>query len=98
MIIARDIPVLHVVEFSVPRDLNESVEANMVGKHFRLNIDLFSLELPNRVPVLLPHGTVVSVTKEPNENDHRMVDVLCQGRTLAMYALDLQLQATEVKE
>ncbi|HEY7336234.1 MAG TPA: hypothetical protein VH639_15195 [Bryobacteraceae bacterium] len=49
----------------------------------------------NRVAVTIPAGNIVKVVAGPSDGD-RLVDVLWNGRTLVMFAIDLKQRGTEL--
>jgi ribosomal protein L21E len=42
-----------------------------------------------RVAVTIPAGDIVELVANPSPKNEEMVDVLWEGRTVAMYAIDL---------
>jgi hypothetical protein len=48
-----------------------------------------------RVAVTIPAGDIVKVVARPSSGNETMVDVLWEGRTVAMYATDLKWRGIE---
>jgi len=71
----------------------------LTGKRFQLGRQTLALDVVDgkRTVVNLPAGTVIKIVSGPLGND-RMIDILCDGRTLAMFAVDLDTRGTEIKE
>jgi hypothetical protein len=51
-------------------------------------------EKGKRVAVTIPAGDIVKLIAEPSPGN-KMVDVLWEGRSVAMYAIDLRLRGIE---
>ena len=49
-----------------------------------------------RVAVPIPAGDIVKVVANPNPENKEMVDVLWEGRTATMYAIDLKLRGSSL--
>jgi hypothetical protein len=71
----------------------------LTGRRFKLETTTLVIGEANgkRVAVEIPAGGVVKVVAGPRDGD-RMIDVLWKGRTLVMFAIDLELRGTEVSE
>jgi len=71
----------------------------LTGKRFQLGRQTLALDVVDgkRTVVNLPAGAVIKIVSGPLGND-RMIDILCDGRTLAMFAVDLDTRGTEIKE
>jgi len=69
------------------------------GKQFRLVRATLAIGDTDgkRKAVTLPLGTVIKVVSGPS-NDDGMVDVLCEGRVLEMFAVDVDVRGTEIRE
>ena len=67
------------------------------GKLFRLNRDTMSVQVEgdHRHLVMVPEGAVIRVL--PGPEDRRTIDVLWQGHTLEMFAVDIQQRGEEVR-
>ena len=68
----------------------------LTGKRFELRkptaaIDIFE---GKRVAVTIPDGAIVKVVSASSE----LVDVLWEGRTVAMFATDVSERGTEIKD
>lgn len=50
----------------------------------------------DRMVVMLPAGTVVTVLKGPRADDMRMIDVLWDTRTLVMFAADIVQRGEDI--
>lgn len=50
----------------------------------------------DRMVVMLPAGTIVTVLKGPSADDRRMVDVLWDTRALVMFAADLLQRGEDI--
>ena len=70
----------------------------LIGKTFTLGKSTLSLAVMNgrRTAISIPVGATVSVVSEPNNGDG-IVDVLWEGRTIAMFLVDLQSRGTEIR-
>ena len=70
------------------------------GKRFRLNEETIAIEAlgRKRVATLVPTGSVITVESGPRPDDHRMVDVLWDGRKIVMFAVDIEKRGQEVSE
>ena len=51
-----------------------------------------------RVAVTIPAGDTVKLIADPSAAGNEMVDVLWEGRTVAMYALDLKQRGIETQK
>jgi hypothetical protein len=73
----------------------------LTGRRFKLETTTLVIGEANgkRVAVEIPAGGVVqgSCCAPPRDGD-RMIDVLWEGRTLVMFAIDLERRGTEVSE
>jgi hypothetical protein len=73
----------------------------LIGKRFKLEISTLAASEMNRngklVLVTIPAGDIVKVVSGPRSGV-KLVDVLWEGRTLAMFAADLEQRATEVSQ
>jgi hypothetical protein len=49
-----------------------------------------------RVAVTIPAGDIVQVVANPSAAGNDMVDLLWEGRTVAMYDIDLKLRGIEI--
>jgi hypothetical protein len=68
----------------------------LAGKRFTLAKSTLGLDAAEkRRWVTVPAGATVDVIAGPNGHGDRMVDVLWDGRALAMFAIDLTTDETE---
>ena len=49
-----------------------------------------------RMIVTIPAGDTVELIADPNRENEEMVDVLWEGRTATMYAIDLKLRGSSL--
>ena len=52
----------------------------------------------NRVAVTVPTGALIKVVSGPTGEGDRLVDVVWEGRTVAMFAFDVTVRGTEIKD
>ena len=71
----------------------------LTGKRFKLNTPTLSIEGVNgtRTAMTLPAGAIIKVVSGPTAGD-RMVDVIWDGKKVEMFAIDLNVRGTEVRE
>ena len=69
------------------------------GKRFRLNAPTLGILSGDgeRIAVQLPKDAIVEVTSGPRQDDQRMVDVVWEGKALAMFAQDIRDRGEQVK-
>ncbi len=69
----------------------------LTGKQFTLNKSSFGIETVTGglARITITTGEIVEVVSGPIDGD-RMVDVLCKGRSIAMFAIDLKTRGVEV--
>jgi len=69
----------------------------LAGKRYKLNSPTVAIETQDghRVAATLPSGTTIEVASGPHDRD-TMVYVMCQGRVVAMFAVDLTERGTEL--
>ena len=69
------------------------------GKRFRLNAPTLGILSGDgeRIAVQLPKDAIVEVTSGPRPDDQRMVDVVWEGKALAMFAQDIRDRGDQVK-
>ena len=72
----------------------------LTGKRFRLENPTLALDVVDgkRVAVTIPTGATIKVVSGPTGEGDRLVDAVWAGRTLAMFAYDVSVRGTEVKE
>src|SRR5580765_4946616 len=51
-----------------------------------------------RVAITVPAGATIKVVSGPTSEADRLVDVIWNGRTVAMFAFDVSVRGTEIKE
>ena len=71
----------------------------LTGKRFRLNPPTLGILLGDgeRIAVQLPKDAIVEVTSGPRPDDQRMVDVVWEGKALAMFVQDIRDRGEQVK-
>ena len=69
------------------------------GKRFRLSTSTLGILSENgeRIAVQILKDAVVEVTSGPRPDDERMVDVVWEGKALAMFAQDIRDRGEQVK-
>jgi hypothetical protein len=70
------------------------------GKRFRLKRATVSIETigDDRLMVMIPSGSVVTVLSGPRPDDKRMLDVSWENRVLVMFAIDLEGRGEEITD
>jgi hypothetical protein len=51
-----------------------------------------------RVAITVPAGSTIKVVSGPTSESDRLVDVVWAGRTVAMFAYDVNVRGTEIKD
>ena len=71
----------------------------LTGKRFKLGKATVVRDAVDtrRSAVTIPAGTIIEVVSGPTEGDG-MVDIFWQGRTVMMFAIDLNVREAEVTE
>jgi hypothetical protein len=72
----------------------------LTGKRFKLDrstLALGSIE-GGRKAVTIPAGAIVKVISGPTGDGDRMVDVLWESQTVTMFAVDVDVRGTEVRD
>jgi hypothetical protein len=72
----------------------------LTGKRFKLDrstLALRSIE-GGRKAVTIPAGAIVKVISGPTGDGDRMVDVLWESQTVTMFAVDVDVRGTEVRD
>ena len=69
----------------------------LTGKHFQLSSSMLGIYTVNeqRTAIMIPEGATVLVVPGPVGAD-RMVDILWDSRTIAVFAIDLMKRSDEV--
>jgi hypothetical protein len=72
----------------------------LTGKQFKLKRPTVCVERldGHRKAVTLPAGAIIKVLSGSMGDGDRMVEVLWEGRTLAMFAVDVNVRGSEIKE
>lgn len=73
----------------------------LTGKRFIIERDTLALEATqgSRRSVTIPEGAIVTVLSGPSRHgDTGTVSVEWEGRTLALFAIDLNARGTEIKD
>ena len=71
----------------------------LTGKRFKLGNPTMALDVVDgkRVALTIPAGETIKVVSGPSSQDDRLVDVVWDGRTVAMFAFDVNVRGTEIK-
>jgi len=71
----------------------------LTGKRFTLRKETLALQVAEgkRTAVHIPSGATIKVVSGP-KNDDGIVDVLWEGRTIAMFLVDVEARGTEVTD
>jgi hypothetical protein len=71
----------------------------LTGQRFKLRNPALAIEIVNgvRLRVTIPARTILKVISGPTDGD-QMVDVLCEGRRVRMFAVDLITRGTEISD
>ena len=51
-----------------------------------------------RVAITVPAGSTIKVVSGPTSESDRLVDVVWSGRTVAVFAYDVTVRGTEIKD
>jgi hypothetical protein len=72
----------------------------LTGKRFKLENSAMALDVVDgkRVAVTVPAGATIKVVSGPTSEADRLVDVIWNGRTVAMFAFDVSVRGTEIKD
>ena len=73
----------------------------LTGKQFVMGRDTLALEAQQdeRKAIMIPKGATVTVLSGPSrKGDTGTVSVQWEGRTVAMFAVDLEARGTEIKD
>jgi hypothetical protein len=68
------------------------------GKRFRLTTPILAVNVENNTKgttVNIPVGAIIEVVSGPTDGDG-MMDVLWDGRTVAVFSVDLNVRGTEL--
>jgi hypothetical protein len=71
----------------------------LTGKRFKLENPTMALDVVDgrRVAVTIPTGSTIKVVSGPTAEGDRLVDVVWEGRTIAMFAYDVSVRGTEIR-
>ncbi|MCU1337517.1 MAG: hypothetical protein JWO19_3098 [Bryobacterales bacterium] len=71
----------------------------VTGKRFRLEHSTLALDIlqGKRTAVTVPAGAILKVVSGPSDGE-RTVDILWEGRIVAMFAIDVDVRGTEIME
>lgn len=69
-------------------------------KKIQAGVPTFALDVIDgrRVAITLPRGAVVKVVAGPTSDGDRLVDVISEGRVVTLFAFDLTVRGTEIKD
>lgn len=72
----------------------------LTGKRFKLGNPTMALDIVDgkRVAITIPAGETIKVASGPTGEGDRLVDVVWDGRTVAMFAFDVNVRGTEIKD
>ena len=72
----------------------------LTGRRFKLENPTLALDVVdgNRVAITLPSGAVVKVVSGPTGDGDRLVDIISEGRVVTVFAFDLTVRGTEIKD
>ena len=72
----------------------------LTGKRFKLSNPTMALDIVDgkRVAITVPTGAVIKVVSGPSGEGDRLVDVVWDGRTVAMFAFDVNVRGAEIKD
>ena len=72
----------------------------LTGKRFKLENPTMALDVIDgkRVVLTVPTGAIIKVVSGTTGEGDRLIDVAWAGRTVAMFAYDVSVRGTEIKE
>ena len=72
----------------------------LTHKQFKLQKPTLALETVNgkRSATAIPNGAILKVVSGPSGEGDRLVDVLWEGRTVAMFVVDLKERGREIMD
>ena len=72
----------------------------LTGRCFKLGNPTLALALIDgkRVAITVPAGSILMVESGPTSETDRLVDVVWNGQTVAMFSYDLTMRGIEIKE
>ena len=70
----------------------------LTGKRFKIERATLSVEAQSGNPkaVLVPAGALIQVLSEAAESPDALIDVSWEGRTVSMFAVDVDMRGTEI--
>ena len=70
----------------------------LTGKRFRLENPTLALDIVDgkRVAITVPTGSTIKVVSGPTGEGDRLVDVVWESRTMAMFAYDVSVRGIEI--
>ena len=72
----------------------------LTGKKFKLGCPTLAIDgvdgSGKRLTSYVPAGAIIKVVSGPTSTGDRMVDVLWDGKTFSMFAIDVNVRGTEV--
>jgi hypothetical protein len=79
---------------------DDRIKHLLTGRRFRLEHSTMALDVVEgkRVAITVPTGATIKVVSGPTSESDRLVDVVWAGRTVAMFAYDVSVRGTEIKE
>ena len=75
-------------------------EVLFLAKRYKLKMPARAIEtIEGRlVSITIPAGEIVEVLAAPTDKSDMLVDVLLEGRTIAMHVIDVNAHATEIND
>jgi hypothetical protein len=72
----------------------------LIGKTFKLEIETLGLTMVEGRPeaLTIPVGAIIKVVSWPPGDGDQMADVLLEGQTVRMFAVDVKVRGTEIVE
>ncbi len=70
----------------------------LTGRRFRLTSPTLGLEEVDgkRTSLTIPEGAVIEIKSGPTPTDSRMVDAVFDGRSVVLFAIDVERRGEEV--
>jgi hypothetical protein len=70
----------------------------LAGRRFALTKSIMALDgVDRRSWVTIPAGAIIRVTSGPNGTEDQLADVLWEGRSLTLFAVELTANSVEIK-
>ena len=72
----------------------------LIGKRYKLTTPVRAIETVEEelVSITIPAGGIVEVVALPNDQSDMLVDVVLEGRSIAMHAIDVNVHAMEISD